>query len=297
VDQVLILPGCKPGIFFTMTALLDPGDEVVYPDPAFPTYGSLIKYIGAKGRPIPCLEENGFRMNPGHVRERITRDTKLIIINSPQNPTGSVITPEEIAEIAEIAEEYDAYLLTDEIYSKMVYDDAVFSSPAKRDECKERTILLDGLSKSHAMTGWRLGYAVGPKALIEKMGILSINAISCTTAFVQKAAVEALRGDQSFVKEMMVQFTIRRKAIVDGLNSIDGFTCLSPGGAFYVFPNIKGTGMTSQELADHLLYKAGVAVLPGTAFGENGEGYLRFSYACSVEKIGQAVERIRDSLK
>ncbi len=295
-EQILILPGVKPGIFFTMTSLLEPGDEIIYPDPSFPTYGSLVRYIGAKGKPIPCLEENHFRMNPGHVRERITRDTKLIIINSPQNPTGSVLTPAEIQEIAELAEEYDAYLLTDEIYSKMLYDGHVFASPASHDGCRERTILLDGLSKSHAMTGWRIGYVIGPAPLMEKMGILSINAISCTTSFVQKAAVEALRGDQSFLAGMMEEFARRRTAIVDGLNSIEGFTCLAPGGAFYAWPNITGTGKSSQELADHLLYDAGVATLPGTAFGEHGEGYLRFSYATPVENIEAAVERIRGSL-
>lgn len=297
LDQILVLPGCKPGIFFSMTGLIDPGDEVIYQDPAFPTYNSVIRYIGAKGVPIPLMEENEFRMSPDHIRERITEKTKLIIINSPQNPTGSVIKPEEIKEIAEIAEEFDTYLLSDEIYSKMLYGEGEFSSPTTHDDGLERTILLDGLSKSHAMTGWRIGYAVGPKEFIAKMGILSINAISCTTSFVQKAAVEALTGDQSFLKEMMEQFTLRRDAIVEGLNSIDGFSCLPPKGAFYAWPNITGTGMTSKELADKLLEEVGVAVLPGTAFGENGEGYLRFSYPTNVENIERAVERMKNVLK
>ncbi|MGA1793173.1 MAG: pyridoxal phosphate-dependent aminotransferase [Thermoplasmatota archaeon] len=296
LDQILVLPGCKPGIFFSMTGLLDPGDEVIYQDPAFPTYNSVIRYIGARGVPIPLLEENDFRMSPDHIRERINERTKLIIINSPQNPTGSVIRPDEIKEIAEIAREYDTYLLSDEIYSKMLYEDAEFSSPAIYDGARERTILLDGLSKSHAMTGWRIGYAVGPKEFIAKMGILSINAISCTTSFVQKAAVEALRGDQSFLKQMMDRFTMRRKAIVDGLNSIEGFHCLPPKGAFYAWPNITGTGMTSRKLANKLLEEGGVAVLPGTAFGDNGEGYLRFSYPTTIENINEAVERIRNVL-
>lgn len=296
IGQILILPGVKPGIFFTMTSLVEPGEEVIYPDPSFPTYGSLVRYLGARGKPIPCLEENAFRMNPGHVRERISKDTKLIIINSPQNPTGSVITPGEIREIAGIAAEYDAYLLTDEIYSKMLYDGHEFASPGTFDGCRERTILLDGLSKSHSMTGWRIGYVIGPAPLIEKMGILSINAISCTTSFVQRAAIEAIRGDQEFLKGMMEEFTRRRKAIVDGLNSIDGITCLAPGGAFYAWPNITGTGMSSREVADHLLMEAGVATLPGTAFGPTGEGYIRFSYATSVENIEAAVERIRGAM-
>ena len=297
LDQILVLPGCKPGIFFSMTGLIDPGDEVIYQDPAFPTYDSVIRYIGAKGVPIPLLEKNDFRMSPDHIRERITEKTKLVIINSPQNPTGSVIKPEEIKEIAEIAEEYDTYLLSDEIYSKMLYEEGEFSSPTTHDDGMERTILLDGLSKSHAMTGWRIGYVVGPKEFIAKMGILSINAISCTTSFVQKAAVEALNGDQSFLKEMMKRFALRRDAIVEGLNSIDGFSCLPPKGAFYAWPNITGTGMTSKELADKLLEEGGVAVLPGTAFGENGEGYLRFSYPTSVENIERAVERMKNVLK
>lgn len=292
-DQILVLPGCKPGIFFSMAAILDPGDEVIYQDPSFPTYNSVIRYINAKGVPIPLLEENDFRMNPDHVRERINDKTKLIIINSPQNPTGSVIKPEEIREIAEIAEEYDAYLLSDEIYSKMLYEGGEFSSPATFDQDLDRTIILDGLSKSHAMTGWRIGYVIGPSDFISKMKLLAINAISCTTSFVQKAAVEALNGDQSFLAEMMQQFSERRKAIVDGLNTIEGFSCLPPKGAFYAWPNITGTGLSSQELADKLLEEAGVAVLPGTSFGENGQGYLRFSYPTTVEKIQRAVERIK----
>jgi aspartate/methionine/tyrosine aminotransferase len=296
LDQILVLPGCKPGIFFSMVALLDPGDEVIYQDPSFPTYNSVIRYINAKGVPIPLLEENEFRMNPDHIRERITDRTKLIIINSPQNPTGSVINPEEIKEIAELAEDNDTYLLSDEIYSKMLYEGGEFSSPATYDKDIDRTIILDGLSKSHAMTGWRIGYVVGPRDFISKMKLLAINAISCTTSFVQKASVEALRGDQSFLTEMMQQFSERRRAIVDGLNTIDGFSCLAPKGAFYAWPNITGTGFSSQELADKLLEEAGVAVLPGTSFGDNGEGYLRFSYPTTVENIHRAVERIREVL-
>ena len=253
-------------------------------------------YTGSEGVPVPLLEENEFRMNPGHIQERLTKRTKLIIINSPENPTGSVINPDEIDKIAKLAEESDCYILTDEIYSKMLYDGAEFSSPSSYDKAQDRTIVLDGMSKSYSMTGWRLGYAIGPAPIIEKMKMLTLNAISCTTAFVQRAGVKALEGDQGFVTEMMEQFSQRRKAIVEGLNSLDGITCVPPKGAFYAWPNITGTGKTSQELADHFLYKAGVAALPGTAFGKHGEGYLRLSYPTSIENIEMAIKRMREVL-
>ncbi len=295
VEQVLILPGVKPGIYFSMVSILEPKDEVIFQDPSFPTYRSLVRYIGAKEVPIPLLEENEFRMSPEDIKERITEHTKLIIINSPQNPTGSVLTKREVEEIAEIAEEHDIFLLSDEIYSQMTYGVEHYSA-TKRDEARERSILLDGFSKAYAMTGWRLGYCIAPKKLIEKMTLLLINAVSCTAPFVQIAGIEALRGPQHSLKEMMNKFAERRNAIVEGLNSIKGFSCLYPAGAFYAFPNIKATGMNSRELADLLLYEAGVAVLPGTAFGEAGEGYLRFSYATSVETIERAIERIKSAL-
>ncbi|MCG3226656.1 MAG: pyridoxal phosphate-dependent aminotransferase [Candidatus Heimdallarchaeota archaeon] len=294
LDQILILPGAKPGIFFTMLGLVNPGEEIIYPDPGFPTYGSVVKYLDAGNVPIALKEENEFRLNPDDIENKITSKTKLIILNSPQNPTGSVMTQREIERLAELAEKHGIYILSDEIYSKMLYD-AEFNSPSVRDESKERTIILDGFSKSYSMTGWRLGYIVGPKPVIEKMGLLMINALSCTTSFVQKAGITALKGDQEPLFEMMRQFRIRRDAIVKGLNSIPNFSCLTPEGAFYTFPNIKKTGMTSREMADHLLYEAGVCCLPGSSFGPSGEGYIRFSYATSVEIIKDAVQKIKES--
>ncbi len=296
IEQILILPGAKPGIFFTMLGLVNPGEEVIYPDPGFPTYGSVVKYLNAGDVPIQLKEENEFCLNPIDIEERISDKTKLIILNSPQNPTGSVMTKEEIDKVAEIAEKNNIFLLSDEIYSKMLYE-ASFHSPAVRDESKERTIILDGFSKSYAMTGWRLGYVVGPEEIIERMGTLMMNALSCTTSFVQKAGIEALKGTQEPLMKMMKAFLERRNAIVEGLNSIPNFTCLHPQGAFYAFPNIKDTGMNSREIADHILYKAGVCCLPGSAFGEGGEGYLRFSYATSIETIQKAVQQINDSFE
>ncbi|MHA1911647.1 MAG: pyridoxal phosphate-dependent aminotransferase [Candidatus Kariarchaeaceae archaeon] len=296
IDQILVLPGAKPGIFFPMMAVTDPGDEIIYPDPGFPTYGSVAKYLNAGEVPVALKEENEFRLNPDDIAAKITPKTKLLILNSPQNPTGSVMTKSELEEIAELAEENDFFVLADEIYSKMLYD-AKFHSVTARDETKERTILLDGFSKSYSMTGWRLGYIVGPKELIEKMGLVAINSFSCSTSFVQKAGIAALEGSQEGLYEMMNAFRERRDAIVKGLNDIPNFSCLTPEGAFYAFPNIKATGKTSKEMADFILNEAGVCCLPGSAFGPNGEGYLRLSYATSVEKIKQAIEKIKISME
>ena len=296
IDQILVLPGAKPGIFYPMMAVADPGDEIIYPDPGFPTYGSVVKYLNAGDVPVGLKEENEFRLNPDDIAAKITPKTKLLILNSPQNPTGSVMTKSELEEIAEMAEEHDFFVLADEIYSKMLYD-AKFHSVTVRDETKERTILLDGFSKSYSMTGWRLGYIVGPKELIEKMGLVMINALSCTTSFVQKAGVAALEGSQEGLYEMMKAFRERRDAIVKGLNEVPDFSCLTPEGAFYAFPNIKATGKTSKEMADFVLNEAGVCCLPGSSFGPNGEGYLRFSYATSVEKISQAIAKIKEAME
>ena len=296
LEQVVIVPGLKPGIFFSMLATVDPGDEVIYQDPGYPTYGSVTSFLGAESVLVPLLEENEFRMNPDDIKERITEKTKLIIVNSPQNPTGSMITKSELDDIAELAEEHDIFVVSDEIYSKMTYDTTHYS-PTARDEAKERTVLLDGFSKYYAMTGWRLGYMVVPQSMAERLNDFLVSAVSCTAAFTQWAGVEALTGDQSFIPKMMARFKEKRDRIVKGLNSIPGFTCLAPKGAFYAFPNITETKMTSQECADHLLYKAGVAVLPGTAFGPYGEGYLRFSYATTLENIDDAVKRIKESFE
>lgn len=296
LKQIVITPGLKPGIFFSMLSIVNSSDEVIYQDPGYPTYGSVTSFLGAKSILVPLLEENEFRMNPDDIKERITEKTKLIIVNSPQNPTGSVMTKSELEDIAGLAEEHDLYVVSDEIYSKMTYDTKHYT-PTGRDEAKERTVLLDGFSKYYAMTGWRLGYMVVPCKMADRLQNFLVSAVSCTAAFTQWAGVEALTGDQSFIPEMMARFKEKRDRIVKGLNSIPGFTCLSPKGAFYAFPNITGTDMTSQECADHLLYKAGVAVLPGTAFGPYGEGYLRFSYATILENIDVAIKRIRESFE
>lgn len=294
LEQIVITPGLKPGIFFAMLATVNPGDEVIYPDPGYPTYGSVSSFIGAEKVMVPLLEENEFRMNPDDVIKRITDKTKLLILNSPQNPTGSVMTKSEMDEIAELAEEYNFFIISDEIYSRMTYDTKHYT-PTLRDEAKKRSVLLDGFSKYYAMTGWRLGYMVAPVEMARRLQDFLVSAISCTAAFTQWAGVEALKGDQQFIVDMMERFDQKRKKIIEGLNSIDGFQCKPPKGAFYAFPNISETGMTSQECADHLLYKAGIAALPGTAFGPYGEGYIRFSYATTLENIDKAIYQIKDS--
>jgi aspartate/methionine/tyrosine aminotransferase len=294
IEQIVITPGLKPGIFFSMLSIVNPKDEVIYPDPGYPTYGSTTSYLGAKQIMLPLLEENEFCMSPDDIKQKITEKTKLIIVNSPQNPTGSVMAKKELKEVAEIAEVHDIFIVSDEIYSKMTYETKHYS-PTTRDEAKTRTVLLDGFSKYYAMTGWRLGYMVTPKIMAEQLKNFLVTSISCTADFTQWAGVEALRGDQSFIPEMMKRFQQKRDLIVKGLNSIPGFSCTTPGGAFYAFPNIKQTGMTSQECADKILYDAGVAVLPGTAFGPYGEGYIRFSYATTLETITQAIDRIKQS--
>ena len=296
IEQVLITPGLKPGIFFSMLATVNPGDEVIYQDPGYPTYGSVSSFLSAKGVLVPLLEENEFRMNPDDIKEKITDKTKLIITNSPQNPTGSVMTKSELDEIAEIAEDHDVFIVSDEIYSKMTYE-ADHYTPTSRDEAKERTVLLDGFSKYYAMTGWRLGYMVTPADMAKRLQDFLVSAISCTASFTQYAGVEALKGDQDFISDMMNRFRKKRDCIVKGLNSIPGFSCKAPKGAFYAFANITKTGMNASECADHLLNNAGVAALPGTAFGPYGEGYIRFSYATTIEKINEAIENIKKSLE
>ena len=296
LEQVVITPGLKPGIFFSMLAVVNPGDEVIYQDPGYPTYGSVSSFLGAKGVLIPLLEENEFRMNPDDIKAKITKKTKLIIVNSPQNPTGSVMTESELEDLALLAEENDIFVVSDEIYSKMTYETEHFT-PTSRDKAKERTVLLDGFSKYFAMTGWRLGFMIAPVKMAERLQDFLVSAVSCTAAFTQWAGIEALTGNQGFITDMMKRFKEKRDKIVKGLNSISGFSCLSPKGAFYTFPNIKETGMTSQECADHLLYNAGIACLPGTAFGPYGEGYLRFSYANTLENIDLAIKRIKESFE
>ena len=291
-ENIVVTPGAKPILFFSILALVDKGDEVVYPNPGFPIYESVINFVGAKPVPVPLREEKAFSFDLNEMRELVNDKTKLIIINSPQNPTGGVLTPEDMKGIAELAEKHDAWILSDEVYSKMVYDGkhvSIYDCPEVRD----RVILLEGHSKTYAMTGWRLGYAAMPVELAGQISKLQTNSNSCTAAFTQVAGVEALTGPQDESLKMMAEFKARRDLIVDGLNEIPGFKCLRPKGAFYVFPNITGTGKKSKEIEEFLLEEAGVAGLSGTSFGKYGEGYLRFSYANSQENLRKALEMIK----
>jgi aspartate/methionine/tyrosine aminotransferase len=294
-EQVLVTPGANVIIYYVVRCVVNPGEEVILPDPGFPSYYSVLKFTGAVPVRVPLREKDGFRMAPDEVRSRITDRTRLIIMNSPHNPTGAVMTPSEIDEVARIAEERDLYLLSDEIYARMLYD-FPFRSPSARDLCQERTIVANGFSKSYAMTGWRLGVAIGPEPLIEKMGLLLQTTTSCVSPFIQKAGIAALRGDQAPIVSMMEEFKRRRNLLVEGLNSLLGVSCVKPDGAFYVFPNITKTGMTSEAFADFMLEEAGVTLLPGTNFGQHGEGYVRLSYATSVEKIREGLEAMRSAL-
>lgn len=296
IDQVLVTPSANIAIFYAVFCLVDRGCEVIVPDPGFPSYYSTIKMCGAVPVRVPLREENGFRMNPADVEARITDKTRLIIINSPQNPTGSVMTAEEIRDIYRLAEKYDLYLYSDEIYARMIYE-AGFYSPSAFDHCKERTIVSNGFSKAFAMTGWRLGAVVGPTEVIERMGLLLQTTSSCVSPFIQVAGIEAIAGDQAPVRAMMDEYRARRDLLVNGLNTIPGFSCQMPGGAFYAFCNIRGTDMSSEVIANYLLEDAGVAVLPGTNFGGYGEGYIRLCYASSKSDISEAIARIKASME
>jgi aspartate/methionine/tyrosine aminotransferase len=298
LDQVLITPSANIIIYYAVACLVEPGDEVIVPDPGFPTYNAVLKFCGVKAVGIPLLEKNHFRMSPQDVEKAITEKTRMIIMNSPQNPTGSVMTPDEINKMAEIAEKYDIYLYTDEIYSRMIFEPSdSFCSPAKRDGCKKRTILANGFSKAFAMTGWRLGVCIAPSDVIEKMALLLQTTSSCTSPFIQRAGMEAISGSQKSVEAMVAEYKARRDLLVAGLNNIPGITCLTPGGAFYVVPNITKTGMTSEEFAKFALEKAKVALLPLTNFGPSGEGYVRLCYATSRERILEGLKRLSAALE
>lgn len=294
-NQIVVTPGAKPIIFFTALALVDPGDEVIYPNPGFPIYESMVDYIGAKRVPVRLREERGFGFDPDDIAALVTDKTKLVVINSPHNPTGGVLGREVLERIAELAKEHDFYVLADEIYSKIIYE-GTHESIYGIEGMPERTIILDGHSKTYAMTGWRLGFGVMPPALAEKVAKLMTNSASCTCSFTQMAGVEALEGPQDSVRAMVAEFQARRDLIVDGLNALPGFRCRKPAGAFYVFPNIEGTGMKSKQLEEHLMNEAGVAVLSGTSFGEYGEGFIRLSYANSQDNIRRALEKIARAL-
>jgi aspartate/methionine/tyrosine aminotransferase len=295
-DRVIVTPGAKPIMFYTIMALCGEGDEVLYPDPSFPMYESITSFAGAVPVPIPLREGNEFRIDTDELARLVTDRSKLLIINSPHNPCGSALTREDCEAIAEIAMRRDLIVLSDEVYWAIRYGQGPHASVLEVDGMADRTILLDGWSKTFAMTGWRLGFGVFPPALVEPVTRLVINSVSCTSAFSQFAAIAALQGPWEPVEEMVEEFRRRRGVIVAGLNDIPGITCLEPQGAFYVFPNITGTGLTSGQLADRLLSDAGVAALSGTAFGGYGEGFLRFSYANSVENIQAALDAVRANL-
>jgi aspartate aminotransferase len=290
-DEVVVVPGGKPIIFFSLLALADVGDEVIYPNPGFPIYESMINYLGAKAVPVRLHEDRDFGFDVKELKALITDRTRMIILNSPQNPTGGVLTPQDIRDIAEAIGDRNIMVLSDEIYCRLIFEGEHFSIMSVPG-FKERTILLDGFSKTYAMTGWRMGYGVMRPDLAAQITRLMTNSNSCTASFTQIAGIEAIRGDQSSVDHMRNEFQRRRDAFVAGLNKIKGFSCRMPKGAFYVFPNITKTGWKSKKLADALLEQAGVACLSGTAFGDYGEGYLRFSVANSLENLNKALEQI-----
>jgi aspartate/methionine/tyrosine aminotransferase len=291
-EQVVVTPGAKPIMFFTILALVGRGDEVIYPNPGFPIYESVVHFVGGVPVPIPLREEQDFGFDLALLEQRVSSRTKLIIINSPENPTGGVLDRGQIERIARLATERNIPVLTDEIYRQFLYE-GEFVSFYAQPGMHTRAILLDGFSKSYAMTGWRLGYGVMPADLAEHVTRLMVNSNSCTASFVQLAGVAALQGDHTPVTRMVAEFKRRRDLLVDGLNRLPGVRCRRPRGAFYVFPNITGTGRPSAEVAERLLQEAGVAVLSGAAFGAHGEGYLRISYANSESNLGKALERMR----
>jgi aspartate aminotransferase len=293
--RVLVAPGAKPFIFFGVLATCDPGDEVIYPNPGFPIYESVIKWAGATPVPLPLTEETGFAFTAGDLTERLTPRIRLVILNSPTNPTGGIVERSLNVEIARVLAYHDCWILSDEVYAEMLYD-TEHDTIAGHEGLLDRTILLDGFSKTFAMTGWRLGYAVVPPPLVEPITRLLINSVSCTPPAFQLAGVAALTGPRDEVNEMLAEFRRRRDAVVAGLNALAGVSCMTPRGAFYAFPNISQTGLGAKELADRLLAEAGVAVLAGTAFGAYGEGYLRLSYANSLENIEAALAAIGDLL-
>jgi aspartate/methionine/tyrosine aminotransferase len=294
-EEVVVTPGAKAIIFYSVLALVDPGDEVVYPDPGFPTYEAAIRFAGGVPVPVVLREQNEFRLDIGEVRRKIGRRTRLIIINSPSNPTGSLLTEADLEGIAGAVRGTRAFVLSDEVYSRIVYAGAV-RSIASFPGMKERTVMLDGFSKTYCMTGWRLGYGIMPEEIARKVTLILNNSNSCTPPFTQMAGIQALTGPQDSVETMVAEFRRRRDLIVEGLSSIPGVRCRLPAGAFYAFPNITGTGLDASAVARALLNEAGVAVLDGTAFGRGGAGYLRLSYATSVEKIKAGLEKIRAAL-
>jgi aspartate/methionine/tyrosine aminotransferase len=291
-EHVCVVPGGKPIMFFTMIALLEPGDEVIFADPGFPIYESMIRFLGATPVPIPLVENRGFAFDLDVLRSRLSDRTKLVILVSPANPTGGVVSSDDLQEMGAMLRDRNLMVLSDEIYSRIWYEKQP-ASISSVEGMAEKTIILDGFSKTYAMTGWRLGYGVMPAWLAEAVVKLMVNSNSCTASFTQRAGIAALAGPQDCVAEMVAEFRRRRDAICEGLNQVPGFRCSLPAGAFYAFPNVSETGMPSKELADYLLYEAGVSCLDGGCFGEHGNGYLRFSYANSLANIMDALGRIK----
>lgn len=294
-ERVIVTPGGKPVMFFLMMALIERGDEAIYPNPGFPIYESMIEYMGGTAIPVPLKEEFDFSLDVEELRSLVTDRTKLIVVNTPNNPCGSIIPKDDLRKIAEIASERDLVVLSDEIYKDMYYGGA-HDSITQFPDMINRTVILDGFSKSYAMTGWRLGYGIFPEWLVEPVSRLMTNSVSCTSVFSQMAAISALEGPQDSIGTMMKEFTVRRDLVVDGLNSLPGVTCRTPKGAFYAFPNVSGTGLSSTEFADRALEEAGVALLSGTAFGKHGDGYIRISFANSQENLREGIERLRKML-
>ena len=296
-DSIVVTPGAKPFLFFGILATCNPGDEVIYPNPGFPIYESAIKWAGATPVPLPLTEETDFAFTAEDLRSRMSSKTKMVILNSPANPTGGYISKQLNAEVAAVLADHDCWILSDEVYSEMLWSGCEHDTIAGHQGLQDRTILLDGFSKTFAMTGWRLGYASLPEPLREPITRLIINSVSCTAPATQLAGVAALTGPRTEIDAMMAEFDRRRVAVVEGLNSLPGVSCRDPKGAFYAFPNVKGTGQDSRVVADRLLQEAGVAVLSGTAFGDYGDGYLRLSYANSMENIQEAIEAMRGLLE
>ena len=296
--EVVLVPGSKNVLLFTLLACIEEGDEVILPDPGYPAYQSQVEFIGAVPRMVTLREETGFRMDLDELRSLVNKKTRMIIINTPQNPTGGVLTEDDVRVVCELVQEHDLLLVSDEIYSQLVYG-FEHVSPMSHAGMRERTVLMDGLSKSYAMTGWRLGYAVAPKPLAAKLETLMINSSSCAAGFTQIAAIEALSTPESehAVRRMVKVFEHRRNLVVNGLNAMPGVRCAKPQGAFYAFPNIEGTGFDERVLADRLLTEAGVAVLPGTAFGNAGKGYIRLAYTQSEDELKKGLDRIRGFLE
>jgi aspartate/methionine/tyrosine aminotransferase len=294
-EQVVVAPGTKPLILLPMMALLNPGDEVIYPDPGFPSYEAAVSLVGAVPVPVPLVEATGYDLDLKAFDAALSSRTRLVLLNSPGNPTGGIHAPETLAHVAQAARKHDLWILSDEIYTRLVYETEA-SSIVSLPGMAERTVIADGFSKTYAMTGWRLGYGLVPQPLAEKLNLLLTHSVGCTATFTQYAGLAAMLGPQDQVEAVVAKFRRRRDRIVGGLDTIPGVRCPKPAGAFYAFPNVRSFGKSSAELADYLLEEAGVAVLPGTAFGRNGEGYLRLSYANSLQNIEVALERMAEAL-